>query len=403
MNFDVAKARRETPGAEETLHFNNAGAALMPQLVLDSVVSHLQLEAKIGGYEAANLKQDEIDHVYSGAAKLLNCHRDEIAVVENATRAWDMIFYSLPFKPGDRILTAASEYCSNYIAYLQVKNRCGVQVEVIPDDEHGQVCIKALEKLIDERVKLISITHVPSAGGLVNPAAEIGQLARRAQIPYLLDACQSIGQRPVDVKAIGCDFLSSTGRKYLRGPRGTGFLYVNKERLDLLEPPFLDIHAADWTSKDSYDVRPDARRFENWETNYACKIGLAVAIRYALDWGIEAIQARVTLLADRLRSGLSELGGVTVVDQGVERCGIVTFAAKGFDLARLKNRLLESRVNVHLCRAESNRLGLESRSIAEAIRASVHYYNTEQEVDRFCLLVDKILADQLTSSASAAH
>lgn len=392
MIFDVAKARRETPGAEKTLHFNNAGAALMPQAVLDAVVSHLQLEAKIGGYEAANRKQSEIEDVYQAGAELLNCRFDEIAVVENATRAWDMVFYSLPFKPGDRVLTSASEYCSNYIAYLQLKRKNGISIEIIPDDENGQVSVKALENLIDDQVKLISITHVPSAGGLVNPAAEIGKVARKARIPYLLDACQSVGQLSVDVEAIGCDFLSSTGRKYLRGPRGTGFLYVRKERLEMLEPAFLDIHAADWTAKDSYNVRPDARRFENWETNYSCKIGLAVAIRYALSWGIEAIRTRVSTLAERLRNGLSELKDVTVVDQGVERCGIVTFAAEGYDLAELKNRLLEQRVNVHLSRADSNRLGLESRSISEAIRASVHYYNSEEEVDRFCRLVEQALS-----------
>ena len=294
MAIDVQRARRETPGCGNVLHFNNAGAALMPQPVLHATIGHLQLEALIGGYEAAAQAQDAVAHVYDAAATLLGCHREEIAIVENATRAWDMAFYAIPFGPGDRILTAMAEYASNFIAFLQVARKTGAVVEVIPNDASGQLSIEALRQAIDDRVKLIAITHVPTNGGLVNPAAAVGQVAREAGVWYLLDACQSIGQLPLDVEAMGCDLLSATGRKYLRGPRGTGLLYVRRAILDRLEPPFLDLHAAQWVTPERFEMRPDARRFENWETYYAGKIGLGVAIEYALQWGIEAIWARVT-------------------------------------------------------------------------------------------------------------
>jgi selenocysteine lyase/cysteine desulfurase len=387
MEFDLDKARRDTPGVNKVLHFNNAGAALMPEPVVEAVIGHLRLEAEIGGYEAHKKRSEEIDDVYAAASELLNCGQDELAIVENATRAWDMAFYSLPFKAGDRILTAGSEYCSNYISYLQVQKRTGVSVEVIPDDEHGQTSVPALREMIDERVKLISITHVPTSGGLINPAVEIGRVARQAGIPYLLDACQSVGQMPIDVQEIGCDFLSATGRKYLRGPRATGILYVRRDILGKLEPPFLDIHAADWTSKDTYEIRPDARRFENWETNYATKLGLAVAIRYALTWGMLAIEERVVSLAGRLRNQLSKVAGVAVTDQGLRKCGIVTFFASGAESYDLKDALSAERVNVHVSSTEANRLGLESRGLSNVIRASVHYYNSEAEIDRFCELL----------------
>ena len=232
MPFDLQQIRQDTPGCAHVLHFNNAGSSLMPQPVLDATVAHLQLEARIGGYEAAAQVAQSIEHVYDAVATLIHCSRDEVAIIENATRAWDMAFYSIPFKQGDRILTASSEYASNYIAFLQRAQKTGAIIEVIPNDEHGQVSLDALKHMLDDKVKLIAITHVPTNSGLVQPIAAIGRIAREAGILYLVDACQSIGQMPIDVQQIGCDMLSVTGRKYLRGPRGTGFLYV---RHDVLE------------------------------------------------------------------------------------------------------------------------------------------------------------------------
>lgn len=389
---DLSRARDDTPGCEEVLHFNNAGAALMPEPVLEATVSHLRLEARIGGYEAATHSEDALERVYDAAATLLGCGRDEIAVVENATRAWDMAFYSIPFEPGDRILTAVAEYASNYIAYLQVARKTGARVEVVPNDEHGQISVAALRGMIDEDVRLISLTHVPTNGGLVNPAAAVGEVAREAGVLYLLDACQSVGQLPLDVGEIGCDMLSATGRKYLRGPRGTGFLYVRREVLEDLEPPFLDLHAATWTSKDGFKVRPDARRFENWETNFAGKVGLGVAVDYALRWGLEAIRDRVQHLAERLRTSLHEVQGVTVRDLGAERCGIVTFTAEGKTPETVVRALSEHGINTSVSPPSSTLLDMESRGLDGLVRASVHYYNSEGEVERFCQALESVVS-----------
>jgi selenocysteine lyase/cysteine desulfurase len=392
LGIDLLRARRDTPGCENVLHFNNAGAALMPQPVLDAATNHLKLEAMIGGYEAAARARDAVERVYDAAAELVNCRRDEIAIVENATRAWDMAFYAIPFEPGDRILTAMAEYASNYIAFLQVARRTGAAVEVIPNDERGQISVAALRDTMDERVKLIAITHVPTNGGLVNPAAEVGQVAREAGVLYLLDACQSVGQMPIDVDEIGCDMLSATGRKYLRGPRGTGFLYVRRDIIETLEPPFLDLHAARWIARDRYRVRPDARRFENWETNYAAKIGLGVAIDYALGWGLDAIWERVSSLAEELRSRLDQIPGVEIQDLGAVRCGIVAFAVAGREPQDIRQALFERGVNVSVSGLESTRLDMESRAFSSGlVRASVHYYNSEEEVSRFCQVLASLL------------
>lgn len=392
MSIDVERARRDTPGCEHVLHFNNAGASLMPRPVLDAVTGHLQLEAQIGGYEAAAAAEGALERLYDAAARLLGCGRDEIAFVENATRAWDMAFYAFAgmLRPGDRILTAVAEYGSNYIAYLQIAERTGAVIDVIPNDERGQLSVAALERAIDERVKLIAITHVPTNGGLVNPAAAVGRVARAAGIPYLLDACQSAGQMPLSVDELGCDMLSGTGRKYLRGPRGTGFLYVRRSMLEQLEPPFLDLHAATWVARDRYVIRPDARRFENWETNFAGKVGLGVAIDYALSFGLAAIQSRVYALAGRLRERLGGLRDVTVRDMGAERCGIVTFTVEGQEPAAIKARLAAERINVTTSSPAGTRLDMEARRLTGLVRASVHYYNTEDEIERFVATLARI-------------
>lgn len=246
--------------------------------------------------------------------------------------------------------------------------------------------------MIDDDVRLISLTHVPTNGGLVNPAAAVGDVAREAEVLYLLDACQSAGQIPLDVEEIGCDMLSATGRKYLRGPRGTGFLYVRREVIEDLEPPFLDLHAARWTARDRFEVRPDARRFENWETNYAGKVGLGVAIDYALRWDVEKIRDRVQYLAGRLRARLNEVPGVTVRDLGAERCGIVTFTVEGKPPETVVRALSGYGINTSVSPPASTLLDMESRDLEGLVRASVHYYNSEKEVETFCDTLESVLS-----------
>ncbi len=388
--IDVARARAETPGCGEVLHLNNAGAALMPAPVLAAQIGHLELEGRIGGYEAAEAAAPAFARTYDALAALLGCGNDEIALVENATVGWNLALHALPFQAGDRILTAEAEYASNYIEYLRLAERRGVVVEAVPSDESGQLSLDALERMIDGRVKLISITHVPTNGGLINPAEGIGQIARAAGIPFLLDACQSAGQLDLDVARLGCDLLSASGRKYLRGPRGSGFLYVRRALLERLDPPFLDLHGARWTGTDSYQPRPDARRFENWEFNVAAVIGLGAAVDYALGWGLSAIEARVTALGAALRERLAALPGVMVHDLGARRCGIVTFALAGRPAAEVKAVLAARRINVSVSSLESTRLDMARRGLHALVRASVHYYNTEEELDQFAAAVEEL-------------
>ena len=386
-DLDLDRIRADTPGVAHRVHLNNAGAGLMARPVLEAMTQYLQREATIGGYEAADEAAERLDGVYDSVARLVGAARDEIALVENATVAWQMAFYSLKFRPGDRILTARAEYAANYVAFLQMAKRTGVAIEVIPDDVDGVLDPRALARMIDDRVKLIAVTWVPTNGGLVNPAAEIGRVARRHGIPYLLDACQAVGQMPVDVGALGCDMLSATGRKFLRGPRGTGFLYVRRSLMERLEPPVIDHFAAPWVAPDRYELRPDARRFETWENNYAARLGLGVAIDYALTLGMVAIQERDRALASLLRQDLASLPGVTLHDLGSTPAAIVTFTVAGHKSSAIKTTLAKAEINVGTSTPSSTLLDATARGLPTVVRASPHYYNTEDEV---CRLVDAI-------------
>jgi cysteine desulfurase/selenocysteine lyase len=379
--IDLERVRAETSGVAHGIHLNNAGAALPPRPVVDAVIRHIELEATIGGYEAADRAAARCDAVYRSVARLIGAASDEIALVENATVAWDLGFYALAFAPGDRILTARAEYAANYVAYLQVARRTGAVIETIPDDGDGVLNPDALEAMIDPRVKLISITWIPTNGGLVNPAAEVGRIARRHGIPYLLDACQAVGQVPVDVDVLGCDLLAATGRKFLRGPRGTGFLYVRRALLERLEPPMIDHFAAQWVAPDRYVLRPDARRFETWENSYALRLGLGAAVDYALELGLEAIRDRAYALANRLRAGLSAIPGVVLHDLGRAPCAIVSFTVGGVESARVKRALAARTITVSTSDPDGTLLDSLARDLPVLVRASPHYYNSEVEID----------------------
>lgn len=379
--FDLDAIRADTPGTANRIHLNNAGAALMPKPVVDAVRAHLDREEAIGGYEAKSEAQDAHDRVYGSIARLLTADASEIALVESATMAWNKAFFGIPFQEGDRILTCQSEYGANYIGYLQMAKWKGVRIEIIPNDSSGAIDPEALRAMLDERVRLISITHIPTSGGLVNPAEAIGVIARENNILYLLDACQAVGQVPLDVAAIGCDMLSATGRKFLRGPRGTGFLYVRSGVMDDLEPPMIDHFAATWVDAETYTLCETAKRFELWENNYAAQLGLGAAVDYALDIGLDDIKDRASMLANRLRDGLSAIPGVAIRDMGHEKCAIVTFDVAGKSSNDVIDALRQNKINCSMATSDSTVLDFAARNLPPLVRLSPHYYNTEAEID----------------------
>ena len=381
--MDIEALRSETPGVRESVYLNTGSCALMPQPVIDAVQDYFALEAKIGAYPAMMQAHDKSEAVYGSIARLINAKPNEIALMSSHSHAWTSVFYGIQFAAGDRILTSRSEYGANYVAFLQMRKRTGCAIDVIPSDNSGATSPAALERMIDDRVKLIAINWIPTNGGLVNPAAEIGRIAKAHGIPYLLDACQAVGQMPVDVNELACDYLASAGRKWLRGPKGTGFLFVREDRLDDIEPAVIDDVGAVWTAPGAYELRPDARRFETHEHEPALRLGLGAAADYALALGLDAIRARIRALAEGLRAELASIPGVTVRDLGTEQAGLVTFSHESVAAAQITATLKDKGIWVKTIPRSGALLDTTARNLDELVRVSAHYYNSQEELERF--------------------
>ncbi|MFC4627300.1 aminotransferase class V-fold PLP-dependent enzyme [Promicromonospora alba] len=383
LQLDVATLRADTPGTDRVIHFNNAGCGLMARPVTAVMVDHLNLEAQIGGYEASAARAAEVRGFYTEIAALVNTSPDNIAFAGSATHAYATALSSIPFEAGDVILTTRDDFISNQIAFLSLRKRFGVRIVHAPNTPEGVVDVDAMAALMRiHRPRLVSVTHVPTNSGLVSPVAEIGRLCRELDLLYLVDACQSVGQLVIDVEEIGCDLLTATCRKFLRGPRGSGFLYVSDRVLRAgHEPLFIDMHGARWTAPDAYEPAATAARFEEWEFPYATVLGSAAAVRYARDVGIEAIARRTPALAARLRDGLAPIPGVRVLDRGPNPAALVTFEIAGWQPQAFKAAMDGRRINSALSFREFAQFDFGDKDVDWCLRLSPHYYNTEDEVD----------------------
>ena len=383
MSLDLAALRADTPGVGHRKHLNNAGASLMPRSVLVAIQSHFELEAQIGGYEAASERADAIARTYRSVERLLNAPEGTVALSDSATSSFNAALSAIPFREGDVVLTTRNDYASNQIAFLSLQRRMGVRVIRAPDTAEGGVDVAALADLVHrQRPRLVAITHVPTNSGLVQPIGEVCQVCRERDVPTLVDACQSVGQMPIDVAALDCDFLSATARKFLRGPRGIGFLYVSERALDQgFEPLLPDMRGADWIEADLYQPATDARRFEYWEFAYALVLGLGAATDYALQLGLERIQRRVRALAALTRERLAAHPRISVLDRGPELAGIVTLRVGDLEPEALVERLRGMGINTGASVREVGVLDFEDKGVDGALRVSPHYFNSADEIE----------------------
>ena len=373
----------ETPGLAGRIHLDNAGSSFMAAPVIHAIKTAFDREVRFGGYVAQEQQNEALEASYHALARLLGGDASDYAFVGNAVDGWTKAFYSLPFKQGDVILTAYNEYCANYIAYLQVAKTKGVEIRVARSLPEGGIDLEHMKALIDERTRLISISHMPSSSGEIVQAAEVGCIARDNGILFQLDACQSTGHVPVNVNQIGCDIMTGTSRKFLRGPRGIGFLYVNQKARSQMEPVVMTNMAAEWSSKDSYIAREDARVFEAWERSVVNQIGFGAAINYLLELGVETATAQIRRNADYLRGLLAGRNEVTMVCPPSAQSAIITFNVDGFTPTEVKTYMQKRGIAVQVAKQAHTRLDYEARNINEAIRVSPHYYTPRSAMDDF--------------------
>jgi selenocysteine lyase/cysteine desulfurase len=390
---ELARWRADTPGSDRVIHLNNAGAALQPAAVRDAVLRHLELEQEIGGYEAADARVDALRDAYEVVGRLIGASGRNVAMQQNSTVAFAQAFAAFDLRRGDLILTSRADYASNQIMYLALSRRVGVEVVRAPDAPEGGIDPQAVRELIRRRrPTLLALSWIPTNSGLVQPAEPIGEICREADIPYILDACQAVGQMPVDVGRLHCDYLAAATRKFMRGPRGVGFLYVSDRALEAGAYPLtVDMHGADWTDPETFALKPDARRFEQWEISHALVLGAGAAAGYALEVGIGKARERSWGLAASVRERLAEMDGIRVLDRGRSLCAIATAELGGRNAAQVKLALRARGINTSSPLREDAVIDMDEKRAASAIRISPHYYNTADEIDRALAALAEVL------------
>ncbi len=383
----LRQLRQDTLGCEQYLHLNNAGASLQPHQVVRSVIHYLEQEELVGGYELAAQQAQTLDGFYTEAAQLINAAPDEIAFFDSATRAWLAALDALNLHAPDNIIICDNDYGSNEIAYQKLANQ-GVEIRQAATDKQGNLLLNDLAQQIDDSTKLLAFNHIPSCNGIINPVEQIGAIANSKGVVFLLDACQSLGQIPIDVKQIGCHMLSATGRKYLRAPRGTGLLYIDGQLLTKLTPKHLDIHGASLDSDDLHkqQVKPidSAQRFELFEQNMALKRGITEALAYANSLDITETFAHIQTLANKLRHGLEQIDGFKVTDLGEgssKQSGIVCCYHESHSSSDIKQWLNEQHIHCSTSLADSGYQLFAKHQWPELVRFSIHYFNTQEEIE----------------------
>ncbi|WP_080059871.1 aminotransferase class V-fold PLP-dependent enzyme [Spirosoma aerolatum] len=387
---DLTRLRADTPGCKDHLFMNSAGASLMPEPVVKAMMEYLQQETQLGGYEVERLRSTQIARFYDETARLLNTKPGNIAYAYSATDAGFQVLSAIPFRAGDTILTTTNDYVSNQLAFLSMQQRLGIRLLRINDLPNGDLDLTHLDELIrTHRPALVAITHIPTNSGLVLPAEEVGRLCRQYGVWYLLDAAQSVGQLPLDVTQIQPDFLIATGRKFLRGPRNTGFLYVSDRVLEAgLAPLLIDRRAASWTAPDAYTLQTGARRFEPQEISLL-SVGLAESVRYANEVGLDAISQQNQQLMHRLRTSLQQIDGLTLLDRGARQSNLLTFHTTRQSLAALDASLRRERVIFTVQYAAAALIDFQRKGIDWLIRLSPHYFNTQEEIDAVVDVIDQ--------------
>ncbi len=388
--IDIQKIRKDTLYCEDKLFLSSAGCSLPPKSMFEKMHAYNRLEEEFGGYEIEARMASERNSFYEETAKLINCKPENISFQYSASEGFSRALSAISFKENDVILTTDDDYISNFIAFISLKKRFGIRIARCKNTETGELDLVDFEqRIVIEKPVLVAITHVPTNSGLVQPVAEVGTLCKKYNILYLLDACQAVGQLVVDVQKIGCDFLNATGRKFLRGPRTSGFLFISDNVLNLgLEPLFIDRRGASWTATENYEVQKSALRFEPMERGVEI-IGLAEAVRYANEIGIQNIENYNKIIGEKLRENLSQIPNIQLLDKGSVQSNIITFNVKNKTLPEVDSYLRANKIYFSQSLKSFAIIDFTKKGVDWAIRFSPHYFNTLNEMDKVFEIMKK--------------
>jgi len=390
--IDVDALRAATPGCNDRAFLLSAGSSLPTEATLDAVIGHLRLEAEIGGYAAADRAVDVLEQGRADLAALVGGDPDEIALVTSDSSGWVKAWWgwvvggNVP--AGSKVLVDRMCYHSHYAALDQTRRIGAFDIHIMPSLDDGTVDVDALR--IDDDASAVCVTMIGTHSGNVNPVERIGGLAAAAGVPMFVDGCQALGQLRLDVNELGCQVLTGTGRKFLRGPRGSGMLWVSRSIVDRFSPPGLDATSTPWTAAGGMQIGAGTRRFEEYEVSYASMVGLAAAARQALTIGSSAIEQRVVGLGEQLRTALSSIAAVQIRDTAERRCGIVTFTVSGVSSADVVAAASTAGVVVNESTATWAALDMDAKQTPTVVRASPHYFNTTLELDRLVQAVEDV-------------
>lgn len=390
--LDLKRIRNDIKQLDDKIFLNSAGSSLPPDSVWHVIHDYHELEATFGGYKAADLSNAKIDDFYTNAAQLLGCQPRNIAFTNNATDSYLKALLSYDYHKDDVIITSDDDYASNYIHFISLQKRYGIKILRIANLENGDLDISDFENLLDTHSpKLVSISHIPTNSGLIQQVEPVGEICQERGIPFLLDACQSAGQLKLDVNELKCDFLSLTGRKFLRGPRGTGILYVADRVLESNRYPVtIDGRGAIWNAESDYRMLPDAKRYEMWEKPFALLLGLSEAIRYANEIGLHTIQSYNSTLMTHFRDKLGAVDGVKIYDRGSRKGNILTFRKEGKSLRDHQSKLDHHNILYSVSEKEWGFIDFNKKKVDWVVRLSPHYFNTMEEIDQVSHVIDSI-------------
>jgi len=397
--LNVEKVRNDFPILKSgIIYLDSAASSLTPEPVLEKMLEfYRQYRANVDRaiHRLSQQASEEYGHAHAKVADFINAKSDsEIIMTKNTTEGTNIIASGLKWKKGDKVVTSVIEHHSNFIIWLRVKNRYGVNVELVkPKTPMAQGLLDPadFEKVVDDKTRIVAVTHVSNVLGVITPIKEIAKIAHEHGAYVLVDGAQSVPHMRVDVQKLGCDFLAFTGHK-MCAPTGSGALYIKEELTEEVEPLCIGGGSIADVELDNYKLDKSPRRFEAGTPAIAEAIGLGAAVDYLGKVGMENIEHHEKELTRKMYEALNEIPQIEIYGPKPEhKIGITAFNVSDLNphdvaLALDVSANIMVRSGHHcalpLTKSVLNRPG--------SVRASTYLYNTKEEIEKFILAVREI-------------